>query len=109
MAEAEEIQRLRSQLKEREEQVHQAAQAGLDLLNQQMELQNRLEEQRVEMTSALEVCHCTLKGLLTQTAVSLSGYLLYVPPVYKGGEVCTFCCKPDADLTGSFQSQNFPY
>lgn len=71
MAEAEEIQRLRSQLKEREEQVHQAAQAGLDLLNQQMELQNRLEEQRVEMTNALEVWHCTLKGLLTQTTVSL--------------------------------------
>lgn len=62
MAEAEEIQWLRSQLKEREEQVHQAAQAGLDLLNQQMELQNRLEEQRVEMTNALEVCHCTQKG-----------------------------------------------
>lgn len=55
MAPEEEIERLRSQLKEREEQVHQAAQAGLDLLNQQMELQNRLEEQRVEMTNALEV------------------------------------------------------
>ncbi|KAM7417076.1 hypothetical protein PAMA_016943 [Pampus argenteus] len=53
-AAAEEIQRLRSQLREREEQVQQAAQAGLDLLNQQMELQNRLEEQRVEMTNALE-------------------------------------------------------
>ena len=51
----EEIQRLKSQLREREEQVQQAAQAGLDLLNQQMELQNRLEEQRVEMTNALEV------------------------------------------------------
>lgn len=55
MAPEKEIERLRSQLKEREEQVHQAAQAGLDLLNQQMELQNRLEEQRVEMTNALEV------------------------------------------------------
>lgn len=55
MAAEEEMQRLRSQLKQREEQVHQAAQAGLDLLNQQMELQNRLEEQRVEMTNALEV------------------------------------------------------
>lgn len=52
---AEEVERLRSQLREREEQVQQAAQAGLDLLNQQMELQNRLEEQRVEMTNALEV------------------------------------------------------
>lgn len=55
MAAEEEMQRLRSQLKQREEQVHQAAQAGLDLLNHQMELQNRLEEQRVEMTNALEV------------------------------------------------------
>uniref|UniRef100_A0A665VIJ7 Protein Spindly n=1 Tax=Echeneis naucrates TaxID=173247 RepID=A0A665VIJ7_ECHNA len=54
MAAVEEIQLLRSQLKEREEQVHQAAQAGLDLLNQQMELQNRLDEERVEMTNALE-------------------------------------------------------
>ncbi|XP_034399739.1 protein Spindly isoform X2 [Cyclopterus lumpus] len=54
MAAEEEIQRLRSQLREREEQVHQAAQAGLDLLNQQMEMQNRLDEQRVEMTNALE-------------------------------------------------------
>ncbi|XP_071392285.1 protein Spindly [Centroberyx affinis] len=54
LASAEQVQRLRSQLKEREEQVQQAAQAGLDLLNQQVELQNRLEEQRVEMTNALE-------------------------------------------------------
>ncbi|KAM9847295.1 protein Spindly [Aulostomus maculatus] len=54
MSEAEEIQQLRRQLKEREEQVQQAAQAGLDLLNQQVELQHRLEEQRVEMTNALE-------------------------------------------------------
>ncbi|XP_018549909.1 protein Spindly [Lates calcarifer] len=54
MAAEEEMELLRSQLREREEQVHQAAQAGLDLLNQQMELQNRLDEQRVEMTNALE-------------------------------------------------------
>ncbi|KAM6924027.1 protein Spindly [Xenentodon cancila] len=54
MAEIEEIQLLRSQLREREEQVHKAAQAGLDLLNQQMELQSRLDEQRVEMTNELE-------------------------------------------------------
>ncbi|XP_041845462.1 protein Spindly [Melanotaenia boesemani] len=50
----EEIQLLRSQLREREEQVHQAAQAGLDLLNQQMELQTKMDEQRIEMTNALE-------------------------------------------------------
>ncbi|XP_030595648.1 protein Spindly [Archocentrus centrarchus] len=54
MAAEEEIKLLRIQLREKEEQVHQAAQAGLDLLNQQMELQNRLDEQRVEMTNALE-------------------------------------------------------
>lgn len=54
-AAAEEMQRLRRQLKEREEQVQQAAHAGLDLLNQQVELQTRLEDQRVEMTNAMEV------------------------------------------------------
>ncbi|KAM9740861.1 protein Spindly [Menidia menidia] len=54
MAAEEEIQLLRSQLKEKEKQVHQAAQAGLDLLNQQVELQSRLDDQRVEMTNALE-------------------------------------------------------
>jgi chromosome segregation ATPase len=50
------IQRLRSRLKESEEQVQQAAHAGLDLLNQQVELQTQLEEQRVEMTNTIEVC-----------------------------------------------------
>ncbi|XP_068596627.1 protein Spindly [Brachionichthys hirsutus] len=55
MAAQEEIQRLRSRLEEREEQVHQAASAGLELLNQQVELQSRLDEQRVEMSDALEV------------------------------------------------------
>ncbi|KAM4554774.1 protein Spindly [Odontesthes bonariensis] len=51
---AEEVQLLRSQLREKEEEVHRAAQAGLDLLSQQVELQSRLDEQRVEMTNALE-------------------------------------------------------
>lgn len=55
MAPEEELERLRVQLKEKEEHVHKAAQAGLDLIHQQMELQNKLEEQRVEMTNALEV------------------------------------------------------
>ncbi|XP_014876425.1 protein Spindly isoform X2 [Poecilia latipinna] len=50
----EENELLRSQLKESEEQARRAAQAGLDLLKQQDELQERLEEQRVEMTNALE-------------------------------------------------------
>ncbi|KAK0154238.1 Protein Spindly [Merluccius polli] len=56
MAEAEkEMQRLRRQLKESEEQVQRAAHAGLDLLKQQVELQTTLEEQRVEMTNAIEI------------------------------------------------------
>lgn len=55
MSAEEQLQRLRGQLKEREEQLQKAAQAGLDLLNQQVELQSRLDEQRVEMTNALEV------------------------------------------------------
>ncbi|XP_029965068.1 protein Spindly [Salarias fasciatus] len=50
----EELELLRAQLKEREEQVHRAAQAGLDLLNQQLELQTRLDEQQVEASKALE-------------------------------------------------------
>lgn len=61
MAAEEEIKVLRIQLREKEEQVHQAAQAGLDLLNQQVELQNQLDEQRVEMTNALEVRSYTNK------------------------------------------------
>uniref|UniRef100_A0A3P8S4C0 Uncharacterized protein n=1 Tax=Amphiprion percula TaxID=161767 RepID=A0A3P8S4C0_AMPPE len=52
---AEEVELLRRQLREKEDQVHQAAQAGLDLLNQQVELQNQLDNQRVEMTNAQEV------------------------------------------------------
>ncbi|XP_051915560.1 protein Spindly-like isoform X2 [Hippocampus zosterae] len=48
------IHRLRGQLRQKEEQVQQAAHAGLDLLNQLSEMQTRLEEQRIEMTSALE-------------------------------------------------------
>ncbi|XP_061835890.1 protein Spindly [Nerophis lumbriciformis] len=49
-----EVQGLRRQLRQKEEQVQEAARAGLDLLNQLMEMQTRLEEQRIEMTSALE-------------------------------------------------------
>lgn len=51
------IQRLRGLLSQKEEQVQQAAHAGLDLLNQLAEMQTRLEEQNIEMTSALEVWH----------------------------------------------------
>lgn len=51
----EEMQWLKSQLRETEVQLQKAAQAGLDLLNQQTELQDQLDEQRIEMTNALEV------------------------------------------------------
>ncbi|KAK5622435.1 hypothetical protein CRENBAI_003704 [Crenichthys baileyi] len=54
MAPEDENELLRSQLKESEEQARRAAQAGLDLLKQLDELQDRLDEQRVEMTNALE-------------------------------------------------------
>ncbi|MEQ2314102.1 hypothetical protein AMECASPLE_008588 [Ameca splendens] len=54
MASEDENELLRSQLKESEEQTRQAAQAGLDLLKQVGELQDKLDEQRVEMTNALE-------------------------------------------------------
>nr|XP_057919426.1 protein Spindly [Doryrhamphus excisus]XP_057919427.1 protein Spindly [Doryrhamphus excisus] len=53
-AKEDEIQHLRCQLRQKEEQVQQAAHAGLDLLNQLAETQTRLEEQRIDMTSALE-------------------------------------------------------
>ncbi|XP_061643136.1 protein Spindly isoform X3 [Phyllopteryx taeniolatus] len=45
---------LQGQLRRKEEQVQQAAHAGLDLLNQLTETQTRLEEQRLEMTCVLE-------------------------------------------------------
>lgn len=70
----EEVQRLRAQLRETEEQVQKAAQAGLDLLNQQMELQNRLDEQRVEMTNALEALEQEKYSL--QKEVELKGRMV---------------------------------
>ncbi|XP_061690055.1 protein Spindly [Syngnathoides biaculeatus] len=49
-----EIQYLQGQLRIKEEQVQQAAHAGLDLLNQLTETETRHEEQRLEMTFVLE-------------------------------------------------------
>ncbi|XP_023650742.1 protein Spindly [Paramormyrops kingsleyae] len=49
-----EVQRLRCKLKEAEESLQKAAQYGLQLLDGQLDLQNQLEEQRVEMTNTLE-------------------------------------------------------
>ncbi|XP_075994800.1 protein Spindly isoform X2 [Genypterus blacodes] len=50
----EEIKWLRQRLKETEEQLHQAAQSGLDCLNQQVELQSRLDEYRTETTNEID-------------------------------------------------------
>ncbi|XP_056133997.1 protein Spindly [Lampris incognitus] len=63
---AEELQRLKEKLKEKEEQVQQAAQAGLNLLNQQMELQTKLEEQRAEMTNVIEALEQDKYSLQTE-------------------------------------------
>nr|XP_015205193.1 PREDICTED: protein Spindly [Lepisosteus oculatus] len=49
-----EVQRLRCKLKEAEESLQKAAQYGLQLLDDQLDLQNRLEEQRTEMTNSIE-------------------------------------------------------
>ncbi|XP_037118731.1 protein Spindly [Syngnathus acus] len=53
-AREDEIQFLRDQLRQKEEEVQLAAHAGLDLLNQLTETQTVFEEQRIKMTSALE-------------------------------------------------------
>ncbi|XP_049596237.1 protein Spindly isoform X9 [Syngnathus scovelli] len=53
-AREDEIQFLRDQLRQKEEEVQLAAHAGLDLLNQLTETQTLFEEQRIKMTSALE-------------------------------------------------------
>ncbi|XP_077456511.1 protein Spindly isoform X3 [Stigmatopora argus] len=49
-----EIHHLEDQLRQKDAQVQEAAQAGLELLNQITEMQTRFEEFRIEMTSALE-------------------------------------------------------
>lgn len=50
-----EIQRLQRKLKEADDALQKAGQYGLQLLDGQLDLQNKLEEQRVEMTNAVEV------------------------------------------------------
>ncbi|KAJ8015235.1 hypothetical protein DPEC_G00024030 [Dallia pectoralis] len=49
-----EIQRLQYKLKEAEDALQKAAQYGLQLLDGQLDLQNKLEEQRIEMTNTVE-------------------------------------------------------
>lgn len=67
MAAEDKIQLLKSQLREKEELLQKAAQAGLDLLNQNMELQTKMDEQRTEMTNALEVKKKILLIIPSQT------------------------------------------
>uniref|UniRef100_A0A8C6SM14 Uncharacterized protein n=1 Tax=Neogobius melanostomus TaxID=47308 RepID=A0A8C6SM14_9GOBI len=69
----EQIQRLQCQLRETEEQLQKAAQAGLGLLDQQTELQEKLDEQRIEMTKALEVIcvYFVSEILLPTTCITL--------------------------------------
>lgn len=58
MACSSDVQLLQCKLKEKEEALQKAAQYGLQLLDDQLNLQNKLEEQRIEMTNAMEVMSC---------------------------------------------------
>lgn len=49
------IQRLQHKLKEAEGALQKATLYGLQLLDGQLDLQNKLEEQQIEMTNAVEV------------------------------------------------------
>ncbi|XP_066572610.1 protein Spindly [Amia ocellicauda] len=69
-----EIQRLRCRLKEAEEAMQKAAQYGLQLLDCQLELQNKLEEQRTEMTNSIEALEQEKYSL--QREVELRGRIL---------------------------------
>ncbi|KAM3849325.1 protein Spindly-like, partial [Diretmus argenteus] len=70
----EEVQRLRKELEEMDDRCQQAAKAGLDLVHQNVELQGRLEEQRVDMTNALEALEQDKYSL--QKEVELKGRML---------------------------------
>ncbi|XP_062332217.1 protein Spindly isoform X2 [Osmerus eperlanus] len=52
--EEDEVPLLKCKLKEMEEQLQKSAQYGLQLLDGQQELENRIEEERIEMTNTLE-------------------------------------------------------
>ncbi|XP_076878012.1 protein Spindly [Brachyhypopomus gauderio] len=49
-----EIERLRKKVEDTDEALQRAAQYGLQLLDDKMDLQNNLEEQRIEMTAVIE-------------------------------------------------------
>lgn len=68
-----EIQRLQRKLKEADDALQKAGQYGLQLLDGQLDLQNKLEEQRVEMTNAVEVIIHTGQWLTSlKTAVFMT-------------------------------------
>lgn len=56
-----EIQRLQQKVAESEEALQKAAQYGLQLLDDKMDLQNKLEDQRIEMTALIEVSLLSIK------------------------------------------------
>lgn len=56
-----EIQRLQQKVEEAEEALQKAAQYGLQLLDDKMDLQNKLEDQRIEMTTLIEVSVLSVK------------------------------------------------
>lgn len=56
-----EIQRLQQKVAESEEALQKAAQYGLQLLDDKMDLQNKLEDQRIEMTALIEVSLLSVK------------------------------------------------
>lgn len=56
-----EIQRLQQKVEEAEEALQKAAQYGLQLLDDKMDLQNKLEDQRIEMTALIEVSFLSVK------------------------------------------------
>ncbi|KAJ8255176.1 hypothetical protein GJAV_G00201900 [Gymnothorax javanicus] len=69
-----EILRLKCKLKEAEDSLQKAAQYGLQLLDGQLDLQNQLEEQRVEMTNTMEALEQEKYSL--QREVELKGRML---------------------------------
>ncbi|KAI1884997.1 hypothetical protein AGOR_G00215650 [Albula goreensis] len=69
-----EVQRLQCKLKEAEESLQKAAQYGLQLLDGHLDLQNQLEEQRIEMTNSIEALEQEKYSL--QREVELKGRML---------------------------------
>ncbi|KAK1804473.1 hypothetical protein P4O66_020485, partial [Electrophorus voltai] len=69
-----EIERLRKKVEDTDEALQKAAQYGLQLLDDKMELQSKLEEQRIEMTALIEGLEQEKYSL--QREVELKGRML---------------------------------